>query len=254
MPGERAGRNRRSPGGGDSIRSLPRCISSRWTYRPGNPRPSRTSVTIARLTTSRLARSRTCGAYRDMNRSPLRVLQDPALAAGALGDQDRRLEERGRVELDELHVLQRGPGAIRGGDAVPGGACGRWWSDRRRAPHGPVARTTLFAADLLERPLPAVERDDPLATSVADDDGGEVPLLVDRRTTRSPGARRVPGEGRVPSGPRRRSSGGRPAPPNGRRAREPSGARLKMVPKCSISMTVGPASRQKNSIASWSPR
>ena len=46
------------------------------------------------------------------------VAQDRALAAGALGQQDAELRESGRVELEELHVLQRQALAPHDADAV----------------------------------------------------------------------------------------------------------------------------------------
>jgi hypothetical protein len=52
---------------------------------------------------------------------PVGELQDPALAAHRLGDQERlrvRVEEAGRMELDELHVRDLRPRAPRHGDAV----------------------------------------------------------------------------------------------------------------------------------------
>ena len=52
-----------------------------------------------------------------------RVGQIAALAARALGDQAARAVDAGRVELDELHVLQRQPGAQHQRIAVPGAEC-----------------------------------------------------------------------------------------------------------------------------------
>ena len=57
-----------------------------------------------------------------------RVLQDPALAAHCLGDQeilDLKVVEAGRVELHELHVGDAAPGAPRHRDPVPGRAARR---------------------------------------------------------------------------------------------------------------------------------
>ena len=48
------------------------------------------------------------------------VEQDSALAAHALGDEHARAGDAGRVELPELHVLQRDPGARRHPQAVSG--------------------------------------------------------------------------------------------------------------------------------------
>ena len=48
------------------------------------------------------------------------VAQDPALAAGAFGEQDAHLPDAGRVELVELHVLQRQALAVDDAHAVAG--------------------------------------------------------------------------------------------------------------------------------------
>ena len=57
-----------------------------------------------------------------------RVLEDPALAADRLGDEeilDLQIVEAGRVELHEFHVRHAAPGAPRHGDAVAGRAARR---------------------------------------------------------------------------------------------------------------------------------
>ncbi len=48
------------------------------------------------------------------------VAQDAALTAGALGEQDAHAPDAGRVELEELHVLQRQAPAVARGLAVTG--------------------------------------------------------------------------------------------------------------------------------------
>ena len=48
------------------------------------------------------------------------VAQDAALTAGTLGEQDAHAPDAGRVELEELHVLQRQTPAVAGGLAVTG--------------------------------------------------------------------------------------------------------------------------------------
>ena len=110
---------------------------------------------------------------------PRGVLQDPALAAGALGDEDAAFEERGRVELDELHVLQERPRVVGRGGPVPGAAVGV----RRPA----VDPTGSAGGDddglrrhLLELTGLLVESDDPLDPTFAHDDPGQLPLLVER--------------------------------------------------------------------------
>ena len=59
-----------------------------------------------------------------MKRSPLLVAQDAAFAAHAFGDEDaahaRRPDHAGRMELDELHVLQLGAGVVGERVAVAG--------------------------------------------------------------------------------------------------------------------------------------
>ena len=60
----------------------------------------------------------------NMNRLPSRFLQHAAFAAHALGDENaahaRRPDHARRMELDELHVLQRGAGVIGERMAVAG--------------------------------------------------------------------------------------------------------------------------------------
>ncbi len=55
-----------------------------------------------------------------MKRSPLGVAQDRALASRALGEQDAEAGQSGRVELEELHVLERQALAPDDADAVAG--------------------------------------------------------------------------------------------------------------------------------------
>jgi hypothetical protein len=55
-----------------------------------------------------------------MKRSPFAVDQDAAFAAHAFGDQHAGAGHAGRVELPELHVLQRQAGACRHAHAVAG--------------------------------------------------------------------------------------------------------------------------------------
>ena len=62
---------------------------------------------MARLITSREARSLTVGRVLRHEALALAVDQDAAFAAHALGDQDAQLVDAGGVELEEFHVLQR---------------------------------------------------------------------------------------------------------------------------------------------------
>src|SRR5215469_13749704 len=80
-----------------------------WSFFGPTPRPSRISIVIARLTMSRGARSFTVGVALH-EALAFGIGQVAALAARALGDQAARAIDSGRVELDELHVLQRQAG------------------------------------------------------------------------------------------------------------------------------------------------
>ena len=59
-----------------------------------------------------------------MKRSPRGVAEDRALTAGALGEEDAEAGEAGRVELEELHVLERQALAPDDADAVAGEGVG----------------------------------------------------------------------------------------------------------------------------------
>ena len=84
------------------------------------PRPSRISIVIERLTTSREARSLAVRRVALHEALALGVGQIAALAARALGDQAAGAVDAGRVELHELHVLQRQAGAQHHRVAVAG--------------------------------------------------------------------------------------------------------------------------------------
>jgi hypothetical protein len=60
-----------------------------------------------------------------MKRSPSELVEIAAFAARAFGDQAARAVDAGRVELHELHVLQRQAGAQHHGIAVAGAGVGR---------------------------------------------------------------------------------------------------------------------------------
>ena len=109
----------------------------------------------------------------------LGVAQDPALAAAALGDQDPAREHRRRVELHELDVLQRQPGAQRHRHPVAGAGVGV----RRRAvePADAAGREQDgLAAERLQAAVEEIPGDHALAAAlVLDELPGEV-LLVDR--------------------------------------------------------------------------
>ena len=74
------------------------------------PRPSDLLVHAAR-DTSRAAPDPSASAQRSMKRSPLLVAQDRRLRRGSLRSAARPPGNAGRVELPELHVLQRDAGA-----------------------------------------------------------------------------------------------------------------------------------------------
>ena len=82
------------------------------------PRPSRISIVIARLTTSRDARSFALRRIALHEALAAGVGQIAAFAAHAFGDQDARAVDAGRMELHELHVLQRQARAQHHGVAV----------------------------------------------------------------------------------------------------------------------------------------
>ena len=78
------------------------------------------------------------------------VAQDAALAARALGEQDAHLPDAGRVELVELHVLQREALAVDDPHAVPGEGVGvgRHLEDLAEAAGGEQHRLGLEDVDL----------------------------------------------------------------------------------------------------------
>ena len=84
------------------------------------PRPSRTSLAIA--PGDHVARREVLdrGGVALHEALALAVAQDAALAAGRLGEQHAEPGEAGRVELEELHVLQRQALAPHDAHAVAG--------------------------------------------------------------------------------------------------------------------------------------
>ena len=86
---------------------------------------------ISRATTSR-------GASSSVKRSPSLVEEDRALAAQRLGEEERGVDERRRMELHELEVAERGSGAVGGGDPVAdrAGRVGRPLPERRGPARG----------------------------------------------------------------------------------------------------------------------
>ena len=108
----------------------------------------------------------------------LRVDQVGALAAAAFGEQDPRRIERRRVELHELHVLQRQPEPERHRGAVAGARVGV----RRRAVDAALAaggEHDRLAAERLQAAVQEVPADDALAAAVVLDELPGEELLVD---------------------------------------------------------------------------
>ena len=104
-----------------------------------------------------------------------RIDEIAALAARALGDQAARAVDAGRVELDELHVLQRQPGAQRHRVAVAGAGVGRG----RREIGAPVAagrQNRRLGAEAVNRAVVQLEADDAAhrALRIADQVDGEI--------------------------------------------------------------------------------
>ena len=107
------------------------------------------------------------------------VDQVGALAAAALGEQDPRRVQRRRVELHELHVLQRQTEAKRHRGAVAGARV----RVRRRAVDAPLAagrEDDGLAADRLEAAVQEIPADDTLAAPVVLDQLPREVLLVHR--------------------------------------------------------------------------
>ena len=101
-----------------------------------------------------------------------------ALAAGRLGEQDARALQAGRVELDELHVLQRDAGAVGHDDAVAGGGecVGR---DAEGAAIAAGAEHHRLGGDGLDLSRKDVVGDEAVADVVLDHEVERVPLGVD---------------------------------------------------------------------------
>ena len=113
---------------------------------------------------------------------PLAVLveQDAALAAGTLGHQHAAGVQRRRVELHELHVLERHAGAERQAHAVTGGAV-RVRGGRVHAAGAAGREHDRLGADRLDGAVHHVVGDDPgAAAMVIGDQLGDEVLLVAR--------------------------------------------------------------------------
>ena len=104
------------------------------------------------------------------------VEEQGALAAQRLGEEERRVDERRRMELDELEVGERGAGTVRGRHALADGSCRvrRPLPQRRRASRGEQRRACRDRA--------AVGHDPDAALVVAPD--GEHSLALRHPNTR----------------------------------------------------------------------
>ncbi len=108
----------------------------------------------------------------------LLVDQIATLAAAALGDEDPARVHRRRVELHELHVLQRQPGAERHRHAVAGAGVGV-----RRRPEDPAdaagGEDHRLAGQELDAAVHQIPRDDARAAATVDHEPEGEELLVD---------------------------------------------------------------------------
>ena len=108
----------------------------------------------------------------------LLVDQVATLAAAALGDEDPARVHRRRVELHELHVLQRQPGAERHRHAVAGAGV-----RVRRRPEDPAdaagGEDHRLAGEQLDAAVHQVPRDDAGAAAAVDHEPEREELLVD---------------------------------------------------------------------------
>ena len=101
-----------------------------------------------------------------------------AFAARGLGEQDARALQTGRVELDELHVLQRDAGAVSHDHAVAGGGEGVG-GDAEGASVAAGAEHDGLGRDGLDLAGEDVVGDEALADVVLDHEVERVPLGVD---------------------------------------------------------------------------
>src|SRR5690242_14826849 len=104
------------PGRRFSIVSRPRWSSLRstWSACSPTPRPSLISVDVAR---GEVLHGRRVALHEAL---AVLVEEITALAAHALGDEHAGARDAGRVELPELHVLERDAGARRHAEPIAG--------------------------------------------------------------------------------------------------------------------------------------
>src|SRR5690606_28048246 len=98
----------------------------------------------------------------------LRVSQNAALTAHALRDQATGAVYAGRMELYELHVLQRQPGAQHHSAAVAGASVRRG-AGEECAPVAASGQNRLVSAEAVQRSVGHVQRDDSAALAVLHD-------------------------------------------------------------------------------------
>src|SRR2546428_12840096 len=181
------------------------------------------------------------------------VLEMPTLAAGSLRDEDAGSRQPRRVVLDELHVLQRNPGAVGERHAVPGldGGVGREWED---PPGATGAHDHRFGRDRAHLPVVEVQGRHTTDLAVFNQQRGREPLVVARdlrvlERGLEEGMEHV--EAGLVGGVER-SVHGHAA--EGARAHAPVGSRLHGQPQCSSWITSPGASLTNASTTSWSAR
>ena len=110
-----------------------------------------------------------------MKRSPSRIGEIAALAARALGDQAAGAIDAGRMELHELHVLQRQAGAQHHGVAVAGAGVRRGAGEIGAA-IAAGGEDGHVRAEAVDRAVVELERDDAAAAAlvVHDQIDGEI--------------------------------------------------------------------------------
>ena len=186
-PGSAASRRRRRrrcapisamPGSFSWMTSGPRWVrSSRmWSLCSPTPRPSRISIVIDAA--DHVARREVLHARRVALHEALAVAvaQDAAFAAHAFGDQAAGAVDAGRVELHELHVLQRQAGAQRHAAAVAGAGVRRGRGEVRAAVAAGREHRAL-RAEQVQRAFGHVEREHAAAGAVGVHDQVEREVL-----------------------------------------------------------------------------
>src|SRR6185312_11549844 len=128
-----------------------------WSFFLPTPRPSRISMVMAR---HHVARRQVLRRWRIALHEALavRIDQIATFTARALGDEATRAVDAGRMKLDELHVLQRQPGAQRHGAAVAGAGMRRG-AGRVGAAISAGGEDRGLGAEAMQRAVVELERD-----------------------------------------------------------------------------------------------